>query len=130
MNFVVGYFKRPWLFGLSTKVLSPLLHLEVARTQVELARGLMRRTSLNWDSGMLFDFPALGLHPIWMKDTSLTLDVAWLDERMRIIGMRQLRPFDERSSRPERPAKYVIEMLAGAFKRHDLRPGDSFEVVG
>ncbi|HKX89908.1 MAG TPA: DUF192 domain-containing protein [Sphingopyxis sp.] len=52
--------------------------IEIARTDEEQARGLMFRTSLPADSGMLFPFPKPKIASFWMKNTLIPLDMIFI----------------------------------------------------
>src|SRR5687768_9159438 len=54
------------------------IRAELATTSLEVTRGLSNRTSLAPNHGMLFLFNELGLHPFWMKDTKIPLDILWM----------------------------------------------------
>jgi len=49
--------------------------LEVARTEPERSRGLMFRTSMAEQAGMIFLFERPGVYPFWMKNTLIPLDM-------------------------------------------------------
>lgn len=53
-------------------------NIEVARTEEEQARGLMFRTSLPADGGMLFPFPKPKIASFWMKNTLIPLDMIFI----------------------------------------------------
>lgn len=52
--------------------------VEVARTPAEQATGLMNRTSLPADGGMLFPFPKPKFASFWMKNTFIPLDIIFI----------------------------------------------------
>jgi uncharacterized protein len=51
---------------------------EVVSSPVGLAFGLMDRDSLPLNGGMLFVFVEPGLHPMWMVQTRMPLDIVWM----------------------------------------------------
>ena len=53
-------------------------NVEVARTDEEQDRGLMFRTSLPADGGMLFPFAKPKLASFWMKNTLIPLDMIFV----------------------------------------------------
>lgn len=53
-------------------------NIEVARTKEEQTRGLMFRTSLPADGGMLFPFPKPRIASFWMKNTLIPLDMFFI----------------------------------------------------
>jgi uncharacterized protein len=52
--------------------------VEVARTPAEQAQGLMNRTSLPANCGMLFPFPKPKYASFWMKNTFIPLDMIFI----------------------------------------------------
>ena len=94
--------------------------IEIARTQQQRRLGLMHRDRLGLRQGMLFVYPGIGEHRIWMKNTRIPLKVIWLDEHQSIIGVKTLYPCKSspcESYGVSRPSKYIIELniLSGSF---------------
>ena len=65
---------------------------EYADTFLRRQRGLMGRTELAADSGMLFRFDEVRRHCLWMKDTPLPLSAAFLDEDGAVVDVIDLEP--------------------------------------
>jgi len=87
--------------------------LEVAQTRQQLQLGLMGRTSLPKNNGMLFVFPKFTQHGFWMKNMSIPLSVAWLDKQMRVISVHKLYPCHQYNcpiTSPLEKSAYVIEL--------------------
>lgn len=92
--------------------------LEIARTPEERRQGLMYRTALAAETGMLFIFEQPGYHSFWMKNTLIPLDILWLDENLTVVHIeRNVPPCATDpcpSYRPPVEARYVLEVNAGA----------------
>src|SRR5690606_2111662 len=61
--------------------------VEVARSLEEQARGLMFRTTMGPDEGMLFPYDQPRALGFWMKNTVLSLDLIFIGEDRRIINI-------------------------------------------
>lgn len=96
---------------------------EVARTRSELERGLMFRTSLPENSGMVFVFDPAALVCMWMKNTLIPLSVAFIDESGRIINIEEMQPETLALHCAASPAAYALEMNAGWFTDRKIAPG-------
>lgn len=96
---------------------------EVAYNDAQRERGLMYRKSMPEQQGMLFVFPFLAQHCMWMKNTLLPLSVAFMDEQGRIINVEEMAPQTETNHCASRPARYALEMNRNWFKQRGLGPG-------
>lgn len=101
---------------------------EVAATLETRTSGLMQRTIMAPQRGMLFVFPEVAKHCMWMRNTLLPLSVAFLDEKGRIINVEDMQPRSDENHCAEKPARYALEMNLGWFKSRGL--GDGFTIVG
>jgi len=106
--------------------------VEVADTEEELTRGLMGRTDLPEDHGMLFVFPKEAQHSFWMKDTLIPLDLIFIDKDYRVVDIKEnFQPCEEEPCdifRPENDVMYVLEVNAGFVEKHSIREGIKIEV--
>lgn len=102
--------------------------VEVAADPESRAEGLMFRPSLSEDRGMLFLFPAKGLHSFWMKNTLISLDIIWVDESRAIVHIEEDVPPCQAdpcpSYSPVAKAVAVLELAAGQVAKRGLRIGD------
>lgn len=103
---------------------------ELAYTDARRMKGLMDRKYLAPDAGMLFLFKNLDLHPFWMKNTLIPLDLIWLNERKEVVSFATAVPCEKdpcESYSPMQKSKYVLEVNGGFAKKHNLKVGDQLE---
>jgi uncharacterized membrane protein (UPF0127 family) len=105
--------------------------LEVADTPATLQRGLMYRSSLPDDHGMLFVFPTESVHDFWMKNTLIPLDMLFITSDRRIVGIRaNTTPLSTTPVGVGRPTRWVLEVPGGYAARRGIAPGDEVELLG
>ena len=104
-----------------------VLRVELATTPGEQAKGLMGRTSLPGNDGMLFLFDRPTTASFWMKDTVIPLSIAFYDGRGRVVTVRNMRPCTHGPCaryHAARPYMGAIEANRGYFQRHGIGVGD------
>jgi uncharacterized protein len=98
-----------------------VLQVEVMIKDEDRAMGLMFRSSLPPDRGMLFLFEQPDFHGIWMKNCKFPIDILWLDEQRRIVHVQESVPPCKADPcpvyEPLRRASWVIELNAGQARR-------------
>jgi uncharacterized membrane protein (UPF0127 family) len=106
--------------------------VELAKTNAEQERGLMYRTELDKNEGMLFIFDKEGVYPFWMKNTLIPLDITWIDSSNKVVFISQdVQPCKSLicpSVFPRGVAKYVLEINAGLCQDMGLKLGDIAEL--
>nr|UOZ96833.1 hypothetical protein NCPCFENI_00737 [Cupriavidus sp.] len=100
------------------------LDAELADTPELRSRGLMYRTDLGPNQGMLFIFDQAERHCMWMRNTPLPLSVAFIDASGRIINLADMTPFSDTAHCAARPARYAVETRQGWFAKNGVGPGD------
>ena len=102
-------------------------HVEIAQTHQERQQGLMFRTQLPADHGMLFIQPQAAPTAFWMKNTYIPLDLLYFDNAGRLQEIHAKVPPctvpDCPSYVSNGPIKYILEMNAGSAQRFGLKPG-------
>ncbi|MFC3094578.1 DUF192 domain-containing protein [Alteromonas sediminis] len=101
------------------------LELEHAVTYEQRARGLMFRKSMCADCGMIFTFSRPIEASIWMKNTYIPLDLAYVDTEGQITGIYTLEPHDLTSVVSKKKVRYAIEMNRGWFEKNGVKVGDT-----
>jgi uncharacterized membrane protein (UPF0127 family) len=97
---------------------------EVANTIPTLSAGLMFRTELGENNGMLFVFKDSEKRAFWMKNTLIPLSIAFIDEKGKIENIAEMPPKTEHSFYSDGPARFALEMNSGWFSKNGLKPGD------
>ena len=109
-----------------------VLRVELAVTDAQRQLGLMARSSIPPDAGMLFlyDAPQPDSSGFWMFRTRIPLDIAFLDSAGTIRAIRTMAPCDSTyaASCPTYPARVpyraALEVHQGYFARHEIAVGD------
>jgi len=101
------------------------LDIEIADSDYETETGLMYRSSMKTNQGMLFIFPDVKPRAFYMKNTQFSLDLIFIDNNNTIVSFQEnAKPFDESPLPSNLPAKYVLELNAGLVSKWGIRVGD------
>lgn len=108
--------------------------VEVADTNERRARGLMFRTELPEDQGMLFIFDREQPLSFWMKNTLIPLSIGYFDKQKKLIDVQEMEPavageISPRSYPSKRPGQYALEMPKGWFTKHKVILGTTFAFI-
>ena len=83
--------------------------IEIVSDEVSRAKGLMNRTELGDNEGMLFVWEQEGVYSFWMKDTLIPLDMIWINSEKEVVFIKENAvPLDLTSINPGVMAKYVL----------------------
>ena len=100
------------------------LRLEIPSTPEAFSAGLMFRESLDKNSGMLFVFEKAGEKSFHMTNTTIPLDIAFINEDGIIESIKELKPLDETHVFSDAKVLYAIEVNRGWFTENNVRVGD------
>jgi uncharacterized protein len=101
------------------------IQVEVTSTPEEKAMGLMFRTSLADDAGMLFPYTPPQEATMWMRNTYISLDMIFIRADGIIHRIEaNTEPFSERVIASRGTVAAVLELKAGSASRLGLKPGD------
>ena len=107
------------------------VRVEIADTGPERELGLMGRTALPEDRGMLFVFGEEQEElSFWMKDTLIPLSIAFMDSEGRIVDIQDMKPLDDEPPHyvSAEPAQYALEVNRGFFEERGVEVGDRAEL--
>jgi hypothetical protein len=97
---------------------------ELALTGLQMQTGMMFRTNLAENAGMLFAFPAPHRASFWMKNCPLPLSAAYIDPEGVILEIHDLQPYNTNSvTASSEQVQYVLETNRGWFERHHVTTG-------
>ncbi|VVC02464.1 putative ACR [Candidatus Bilamarchaeum dharawalense] len=104
------------------------IEAEMANDSATKAKGLMGRTSLGQNEGMLFTFPKAGKYGFWMFNTSIALDAIHFDENGTVVDIIAMEPCGLTNCSqyyPKTDSKYVLEVNVGFAKKNKIFIGKS-----
>lgn len=98
-----------------------LIQVQLADTPQKRAQGLMFQQSA--DPGMLLLYSEPREIALWMLNTSMPLDVAYIDANWTIAELITLEPYDETPVPSKQPVIAALEMPRGWFAKHGVAVG-------
>ena len=97
----------------------------IADTEEERNRGLMFRSVLDEDEGMLFDFQRPQPVAFWMKNTLIPLDMIFIGADGKIVNIAEnTRPYSLDQVPSDGPVTAVLEIGGGLSAELGIKPGD------
>ena len=110
------------------------IRAEIATNPADQEHGLMFRSSLPPDRGMLFVFRQSGRYPFWMYHTLIPLDIVWMDTSRRVVFISAGTPPCPSEKTQDCPnygggeeSQYVLELAAGQAAANGLKSGDRLQ---
>ena len=107
--------------------------VEVADDDEERSVGLMNRERLDPDAGMVFLWEQPLRGTFWMKDTLISLSIAFWNEQNRIVAILDMEPCEAEpcpSYDPGVEFEGALEVNQGFFEEHGVELGDRIELIG
>ena len=119
-----------------------LFHLDVASDDSTRTKGLMGRTEIASDGGMLFLFPTTQVRSFWMSYCLVDIDVMFLDGQGRVTATHTMKVEDPRKDNESElyysarladypsvyAAQFAIELRAGSIERLGVNVDDKIEL--
>jgi uncharacterized membrane protein (UPF0127 family) len=107
------------------KVKQNVYGLEYADTFALRAQGLMHREKMCDSCGMLFNFKQTKHASMWMKNTLIPLDVAFIRPDGKITDIKAMQPHDLTAIGSSEEVLYAWEMNQGWFSQNAIKVGDT-----
>jgi len=115
-------------FFTSTKTIT--IDVEIPENFLENMLGLMYRVTMNETQGMLFIYNIIKERSFWMKNTYISLDMFFVNEKMEIIEIvRNTVPLSEDLIPTPKETKYVIEVTARFSDKYGINIGDYISIT-
>jgi uncharacterized membrane protein (UPF0127 family) len=99
----------------------------VASTDADREQGLMYRTKLAPNEGMLFVFNERAVHCFWMKNTLIPLSIAFMRADGTVTDIDEMDAETENNHCPRNNGVYALEMSKGWFSSKGIQPGMKIE---
>lgn len=100
--------------------------VEIARTSPQQARGLMFRTELADDKGMIFPFGEPRMASFWMKNTVIPLDIIFVRSDGKIENIAaNTTPYSTDPVESTAAVSAVLELRGGLSAELGIKPGDT-----
>ena len=100
-----------------------LIHAEVAATSEQREKGLMFRSDLGTNDGMLFVFDEPQQQCFWMKNTPIGLTIAFIADDGTIVNLADMQALSERTHCSAKPVRFTLEMKQGWFAVRGIKAG-------
>ena len=105
---------------------SHAFRVEVAASDAQQQRGLMFRTQLGENEGMIFPSDGPQMRSFWMRNTVIPLDIIFIGPDRTIINIAaKTVPYSETPVRSAAPAIAVLELNGGRAAELGIAPGDT-----
>ena len=111
------------------KINDLLTNIEVASNPNDRRKGLMYRKSLSEDHGMFFVWEYRKRQCMWMRNTYIPLNVAYIDTKGKILEIYEMLPLSEYSICSKKRVKYALEVNLDWFKRNNVYVGDQIDIT-
>ena len=99
------------------------IQAELADTPKTREVGLMNRTSMPVNSGMLFIFEQKAVHCFWMNNTKIPLSIAFIADDGKIVNIEEMQADTTNNHCPKASVRYALEMNKQWFSERVIVPG-------
>ncbi len=135
-NFVQKSFKYIFLLFLSFSVISEekisieslFSKIEVVSNSQERKLGLMYRENLPYDNAMFFIWEYKKKQCMWMRNTYIPLNVAYLDSSGKILEIYDMVPLSDESVCSKKRVRYALEVNLNWFEDNNILVGNVLDI--
>ena len=99
------------------------IQAELADTPKAREVGLMNRTNMPSNSGMLFVFEQKAGHCFWMNNTKIPLSIAFIADDGKIVNIEEMQAETTNNHCPKAAVRYALEMNKQWFSERVIVPG-------
>ena len=99
------------------------INAELASTPQQREIGLMFRTAMPANDGMLFAFEQPAQQCFWMRNTLIPLSVAFIGDDGSVVNIDDMKPQTLDSHCSAKPVRFVLEMNEGWFAKRGIKVG-------
>lgn len=100
-----------------------VIKAELAVTPTQQAVGMMMRTEMGANDGMLFVNADSSPRCFWMRNTLVPLSIAFISEDGTIVNIAEMQPRSDESHCSSKPVRYALEMNKGWFTKRGIHAG-------
>jgi uncharacterized protein len=100
-----------------------VIQAELAVTPDQQQAGMMFRTDMGELEGMLFVNDEAGVRCFWMRNTLIPLSIAFIADDGTIVNVAEMQAKSDASHCSAKPVRFALEMRAGWFDKHGIKPG-------
>jgi uncharacterized protein len=100
-----------------------VIETELAVSPAQQQAGMMFRTSMGNNEGMLFVNDDSSVRCFWMRNTLIPLSIAFVSDDGTIVNIAQMQPRSDESHCSTKPVRFALEMQQGWFAKRGIKAG-------
>ena len=102
--------------------------IEVVSNSQERKLGLMYRENLPYDNAMFFIWEYKKRQCMWMRNTYIPLNVAYLDSSGKILEIYDMVPLSDESVCSKKRVRYALEVNLNWFEDNNILVGNVLDI--
>jgi len=102
------------------------LDIEVTDDESESQQGLMNRSIMPENNGMLFPFEDSKIQTFWMHNTRMSLDLIYINKDSLVVDISKNAPrMSDKTIPSDTPSQYVLEVNAGMADKWGVKENET-----